>query len=77
MPTAKTPEEIKPLLEGPVNSIPTPFLLSGEIDREGVANIIETGISGGSQVSLLTYGTGPTPKPCNSPNTAAPPVPIC
>ena len=56
MPTAKTPEEIKTLLEGPVNSIPTPFLPSGEIDREGVANIIETGITGGSQVSLLTSG---------------------
>ena len=48
MPTAQTPEEIKTLVEGPVNSIPTPFLPSGEIDREGVANIIETGITGGS-----------------------------
>ena len=56
MPTAKPPEEIKTLLEGPVNSIPTPFLPSGEIDREGVANIIETGITGCSQVSLRTYG---------------------
>ena len=35
---------------------PTPFLPSGEIDREGVANIIETGITGCSQVSLRTYG---------------------
>ena len=56
MPPAKNPEEIKAQLEGPVNSIPTPFLSGGELDWEGIANIIETGISGGSQVSLLTYG---------------------
>ena len=32
MPPAKNPEEIKAQLEGPVNSIPTPFLSGGELD---------------------------------------------
>lgn len=52
----KRPDEIKDFLDGPVNSIPTPFLLDGEIDWQGVRNIIEVGIAGGSRVSLLTYG---------------------
>ena len=56
MSKTKTPSEIKDLLEGPVSSIPTPFLRDGEVDWKGVRNIIETGISGGSGVSLLTYG---------------------
>lgn len=53
---SKEPSEIKALLEGPVNSIPTSFLRDGGIDWNGVANIIETGIAGGSGVSLLTAG---------------------
>jgi dihydrodipicolinate synthase/N-acetylneuraminate lyase len=48
--------EIKERLNGPVNSIPTPFLADGQIDMDGFRNIIEVGISGGSGVSLLTYG---------------------
>ena len=52
----KGPEAIKDLLEGPVNSIPTPFQADGEIDWQGVRNIIDVGIAGGSDVSLLTYG---------------------
>lgn len=56
MPPAKNPEEIKTLLEGPVNSIPTTFLPDGQLDWEGIGNIIEVGIAGGSAVSLLTYG---------------------
>ncbi len=56
MPEPKSPEEIKERLDGPVNSIPTPFLPDGRIDWQGVRNIIELGITGGSQVSLLTYG---------------------
>lgn len=51
-----TPDEIKDKLTGPVNSIPTPFLKDGQIDWDGFRNIIEVGISGGSGVSLLTYG---------------------
>lgn len=53
---AITPSEIKKRLEGPVNSIPTPFLRTGEVDWQGARNVIETGILGGSTVSLLTYG---------------------
>ena len=56
MSQAKTPDEIGELLEGPVNSIPTTFLPDGELDWEGIGNIIDMGIEGGSQVSLLTYG---------------------
>ena len=52
----KTAEEVKILLNGPVNSLPTPFLPDGEIDWDGVRKIIDVGIEGGSGVSLLTYG---------------------
>jgi dihydrodipicolinate synthase/N-acetylneuraminate lyase len=50
------PETIKDRLDGPVNSIPTPFHANGDIDWQGVRNIIDVGIAGGSDVSLLTYG---------------------
>ena len=50
------PQTIKARLDGPVNSIPTPFLANGDIDIDGVRNIIDVGIAGGSEVSLLTYG---------------------
>jgi 5-dehydro-4-deoxyglucarate dehydratase len=50
------PAEIRAQLIGPVNSIPTPFLAGGAIDREGFRSIIETGIAGGSGISLLTPG---------------------
>ena len=52
----KAPTEIRELLEGPVMSIPTPFLADGAIDWDGIANIIEVGIGGGTQVTLLTAG---------------------
>ena len=52
----KTPDDVRRLLHGRVNSIPTPFLADGEIDWDGVANIIETGIAAGSNVALLTAG---------------------
>ncbi len=56
MADTKSPDEIRNLLTGPVNSIPTPFLENGEIDFDGYRNIIEVGIASGSGVSLLTYG---------------------
>ena len=56
MPSAKVPEEIKTQLEGPVNSIPTTFLPDCQLDWEGISRMIEVGIAGGSNVSLLTYG---------------------
>jgi 4-hydroxy-tetrahydrodipicolinate synthase len=52
------PDEIRARLEGPVNSIATPFTREGEVDWSGVRNIVEAGIRGGSGVSLLTYGDG-------------------
>ena len=55
-PDRMTPDEIKTQLEGPVMSIPTSFLADGAIDYDGVANVIETGIAGGTQVALLTVG---------------------
>jgi len=48
--------ELRARIEGPVNSIPTPFDKEGGIDWDGVASIVEHGISGGSRVALLTYG---------------------
>ncbi len=52
----KSSEEVKALLDGPVNSIFTSFLPDGAIDWVGVRNQIEVGIAGGSKVSLLTAG---------------------
>ena len=52
----RTPAEIRELMEGPVMSIPTPFRADGAIDWDGIANIIEVGIGGGTQVTLLTAG---------------------
>lgn len=51
-----TPEQIRSQLEGPVTSLPTPFTATGDIHWDGVANIIETAIGGGSGVILLTIG---------------------
>jgi len=51
-----SPNDIKTQLDGPVMSIPTSFLADGSIDYDGVANVIETGVAGGTQVSLLTIG---------------------
>ena len=52
----KPPDDIRSLLEGPVASIPAPFKADGDIDLDGVANIIEVAIDGGSRVILLTAG---------------------
>lgn len=49
-------EEIRTLLSGPVNSIPTTFTPEGDLDEKGIRNIVEAGISGGSSVSLITFG---------------------
>lgn len=48
--------ELRSRIRGPVNSIPTPFTRDGEVDWDGVRSIIDVGIEGGSQISLLTYG---------------------
>jgi dihydrodipicolinate synthase/N-acetylneuraminate lyase len=49
-------EELRTRIRGPVNSIPTTFTCEGEIDWPGVRHIIETGITGGSDIALLTVG---------------------
>ncbi|MCX5662963.1 MAG: dihydrodipicolinate synthase family protein [Planctomycetota bacterium] len=56
MPQPQNPEEIRALLDGPVNSIPTTFNKDGSLDEKGIRNIVEVGIQGGSRVALLTYG---------------------
>lgn len=56
MPSRRSVDEIRSLIDGPINSIPTPFLDDGEVDWEGVRNIIDAGIAAGSKVVLLTAG---------------------
>ena len=56
MKTPMSPGQVKEHLTGPVSSIPTSFLPDGEIDWDGVANVIEIAIEGGSGVILLTAG---------------------
>jgi dihydrodipicolinate synthase/N-acetylneuraminate lyase len=56
MPARTSPDEIRARLLGPVASIPTPFAGDGAIHWDGVAQIIETAIAGGSGVVLLTVG---------------------
>src|ERR1051326_658976 len=49
-------EEIRAALTGPSGSIRTPFYRDGSVDYRGLANVIETNISGGSRTALLTAG---------------------
>lgn len=49
-------EEIRDLLTGPVNSIPTTFTKHSDLDLDGIRNLVEAGIAGGSSVTLITYG---------------------
>lgn len=48
--------ELQTLLSGPVMSVHTPFLASGEIDFTSLRGLIERGIAAGSTTMLLTYG---------------------
>lgn len=56
MPQQRSVDEIPSLIHGPINSIPTPFLDDGEVDWQGVRNIIDAGIDAGSKVVPLTAG---------------------
>ena len=49
-------EESKKALTGPIASVSTPFKKTGEIDYEGLNNIVEFIIEAGSKTVLLTYG---------------------
>ena len=53
----KTAEEVKILLNGPVNSLPTPFLPDGEIDyRYSMAAMINAGFQGYMALESLRAG---------------------
>ncbi len=49
-------EEIREHLTGPCASMRTPFQEDGEIDYEGVRNLIDAAIAGGSRSIILTAG---------------------
>ena len=51
-----TREEIRAALTGPFGSVRTPFLLDGGIDYDGLRNVIDFNIDGGSNTVLLTAG---------------------
>ena len=53
---AKSPQEIRQALTGPISSISTPFLKTGEIDYPGLRKFIDVSIEGGSKTILLTAG---------------------
>jgi 4-hydroxy-tetrahydrodipicolinate synthase len=49
-------EEAKKALTGPIASVSTPFKQNGEIDYEGLHNIVEFILKAKSKTVLLTYG---------------------
>ena len=52
----RSTHELQTLLSGPVMSVHTPFLASGEIYFNSLRGLIERGIAAGSTTMLLTYG---------------------
>ena len=52
----KSVEEIRSLFTGPVNSLPTMFTKGGDVDEQGMRNVIEAGVDSGCQVTMLTGG---------------------
>ena len=49
-------EEMRAALTGPVPSISTPFKKNGDIDYDGLRNMIDFDIAGGTKTILLTAG---------------------
>ena len=49
-------QEAKSYLTGPVMSMTTPFTSDGLIDYDGVGNVIDASIDGGSRTIMLTAG---------------------
>ena len=49
-------DRVREALTGPVMSVHTPFLRNGEIDYDGLRNMIDHCIDAGSKTVLLTYG---------------------
>ena len=52
----RDPEEIRALLSGPVNPLPTKFHRDGTIDFGGMHAIIDRSLEAGCQVIMLTWG---------------------
>src|SRR6478752_3884005 len=48
--------ELRARVRGPVNSIYTTFTRDGDLDWPGIRSMVEAGITGGSEISLLTFG---------------------
>lgn len=48
--------EVRALLDGPVNSVPTIFTESGEIDFDGTRAVIDKSLEGSCNVIMLTWG---------------------
>ena len=53
----KDPQLIRERLRGPINTLPTIFTKEGEIDHEGMRNVIDRSIEGGTEVTMLTGGS--------------------
>ena len=49
-------DEVRALLDGPVNSLPTIFTESGEIDWDGTRAVIDKSLEGNCNVIMLTWG---------------------
>lgn len=49
-------EEAREALTGPMMSLRTPFLANGEIDYQGIRNIIDFTIDGGTKAIITTWG---------------------
>ena len=49
-------DEVRALLDGPVNSLPTIFTESGEIDYDGTRAVIDKSLEGNCNVIMLTWG---------------------
>ena len=49
-------DEVRALLDGPVNSLPTIFTESGEIDWDGTRAVIDKSLEGDCNVIMLTWG---------------------
>ena len=52
----KSPDEIRGLMEGPCLSLPTVFKRDGDVDHEGMRNVIDVALDAGCQIVMLTWG---------------------
>ena len=52
----KSPDEIRGRMEGPCLSLPTVFKRDGDVDHEGMRNVIDVALDAGCQIVMLTWG---------------------